>query len=320
MDQLASSSIFAGWEPQHSQVWGNQPVRLEHRLADSGLFTREALADLIERYPQKMYTLVHMGAQKGKKFWRYGMIGDMDGKGVIRAIEAGRLWINLLHVNEVDPRYGKLLDLIFSEIETRVPGFGRSFDRINGILISSPRAQVYYHFDAMGQSLWQIEGQKTVYVYPPVPPFLTRQTLEYVALYRDEVGVAYEAWYDQYAIPYELHPGQMMHWPLNAPHRVENGDELSVSMTAEYFTDAIRRKMMLNMANGLIRQKLGIEPGIAVNGPAFWTKAAMQAALRRTGLLKTAREERLQLTFKLDPTNPGQIIDLVEPPQDVTTH
>ena len=100
-----------------------------------------------------------------------------------------------LHVNEVDRRYEELLNTIFAEVEERVPGYA-TFSRINGILISSPGAQVYYHFDACGQSLWQIEGKKRVYLYPPVSPFLTPENMEHVAVYRDEVGIAYEPWFD----------------------------------------------------------------------------------------------------------------------------
>ena len=55
-------------------------------------------------------------------------------------------------------------------------------DRNAGILISSPNAQVYYHADLPGQSLWQIRGTKRVYIYPPVAPFLTPEQIERIIL------------------------------------------------------------------------------------------------------------------------------------------
>ena len=301
--------VFSKWDDKHSALWGNQPLCLEHRLQENPLFSRANLGKLIEKYPTEMYTLVHMGAQGEPKLWRQGVIGDATGEHVIDSIAAGRLWINLLHVNEVDPRYGELLDTIFQEVETRVPGYS-TFSRINGILISSPRAQVYYHFDPSGQSLWQIEGAKRVYLYPPVPPFLTPQSLEHVALYRDEVGIKYEPWFDEYASVYELKAGQMMHWPLNSPHRVENLDRLSISMTTEYFTPEIRRKQMVNTANGLLRKHLGLDPSRNTSGSSFWSKAVLQAAVSRAGLLNRQRAKRREVTFKLDPVRSGEIIDL----------
>ena len=250
-----------------------------------------------------------MGAQGDSKLWRYGNIGKATGAQVFEAIAAGRLWINLLHVNEVDSRYGDLLDEVFAEVEARVPGY-TTFSRINGILISSPRAQVYYHFDPSGQSLWQIEGSKRVYLYPPVPPFLTQESLEHVALCRDEVSIKYEPWFDEHATAYELRPGYMMHWPLNSPHRVENLDCLNISMTTEYFTEEIRRKQMVNAANGLLREKLQVNPSRNLSGAGFWSKAAMQAGVRRLGLLEGRRKQRREVTFNLDPAHPGHILDL----------
>jgi hypothetical protein len=146
------------------------------------------------------------------------------------------MWLSLLRVNEVDSRYGELLDSIFDEIQGHIPGY-HTFRRINGILISSPTAQVYYHFDTSRQSLWQISGHKRVYVYPPPSPFLSRQELEEVCLYHNETSIRYEPWYYDYATVFEIGPGQMLTWPLNAPHRVENLG-FSVSMTVEYGTSS----------------------------------------------------------------------------------
>ena len=64
----------------------------------------------------------------------------------------GRLWINLLHVNEIDSRYNALLDQIFAEAAAHVSGLA-TFSCMNDILISSSGAQVYYHFGLFGQSL-----------------------------------------------------------------------------------------------------------------------------------------------------------------------
>ena len=302
--------IFTDWTAKHGEVWGKVPLRLSHRLHQSELFNRDTLAKLIETYPREHYALVHMGQQKDKRFWREGDLGGLSGHEVMNAVAKGRMWIHLFRVNQNDARYKKLLNDIFDEIALNVPGYETS-GRINGIIISSPLAQVYYHFDPAGQSLWQIEGSKRVYLYPPVAPFLSEKSLEHVALYRDEVGIKYEPWYDEFATVYELGPGQMMHWPLNCPHRIENNDCLSISMTTEYFTDEIRRKNRLNMANGILREKLAITPrSRSTEGAGFLGKSILQAAVWRSGLLEQARKERRPIEFKLDKAHPGQIIEL----------
>lgn len=307
-----TEAFFTDLSDKHSSVWGKVPLRLAHKLHEHELFSRETLAKLIETYPREHYALVHMGEQDGKRFWREGDFGGLSGAEVIDAIANGRMWIHLFRVNQNDARYRKLLDDIFAEVAERVPGYN-AYNLINGIILSSPKAQVYYHFDPAGQSLWQIEGRKRVYLYPPTAPFLSEQSLEHVALYLDEVGIKYEPWYDEFADVHEIGPGDMMHWPLNSPHRVENLDCLNISMTTEYWTDDIRRKQMLNMANGILRDKVGVRPrSRATEGPGFWAKAALQAGVKRAGLLQKERKARRPVDFKLDPEIPGAIIDLAE--------
>ena len=47
----------------------------------------------------------------------------------------------------------------------------------------------------------------------------------------------YADWYDRYAQVFDLEPGQMLNWPLNAPHRVENLNFANISMTVYYVND-----------------------------------------------------------------------------------
>lgn len=303
--------IFAPWRPEDSEGWGKRPLRLAHTLHRHPLFSLDGLAELIERYPREHYALVHMGAQGERRLWREGDIGDLAGREVIDAIAKGRMWLNLRRVSAIERQFGEILDSLFEEVNGAVPGGYQTFSRTSGILISSPKAQVYYHADLPGQSLWQIHGRKRVYVYPATAPFLTPEQLENIALHEVEVDLAYDASYDQGAVVFDLEPGQMLHWPLNAPHRVENHDCLNVSMTTEYWTEAIRRSQMINMANGLLRQKLHMAPrSRSTEGAVFWAKAALQAGVRRSGLLKQTRRARRPIDFRLDRQAPDRIVDI----------
>jgi hypothetical protein len=308
--ETPAAPLFADWQPQHAGLWANAPLRLRHRAHERQLFSRDSLAELINRYPREHYALVHMGAQGDRRLWREGDLSGLAGHKVIDAIANGRMWLNLRRVSAVDRRFGELLDEIFAEVEARVPGYA-TFSRTSGILISSPLAQVYYHADLPGQSLWQIEGRKRVYVYPPKEPFLSAAQLEHIALYGIEVDLAYEPWFDEHADVFEIGPGEMLHWPLNAPHRVENLDCLNISMTTEYWTDTIRRRQMVNLANGIMRNSLRLSPSSrSIAGPMFWAKAALQAGVKRAGLLEKPRRSRRPIDFTLDPDRPGAIIDL----------
>ncbi|MDX2308167.1 MAG: hypothetical protein NW216_08015 [Hyphomicrobium sp.] len=303
--------IFTDWKPEHTAAWASEPLRLSHRLSQHPLYSIEALAELIERYPRQHYALVEMGPQgSNRRLWREGDIGKLSGAKVIEAIRRGRMWLNLRNISAVDDRYREVLDHIFEEIRQHVPGY-ETYHRTCGILISSPLAQVYYHMDLPGQSLWQLHGRKRVYLYPTTAPYLTGEQLERIALYEVEVDIPYEASYDAAAKVFEIGPGEMLHWPLNAPHRVENLDCLNISMTTEYWTESIRRSQIVNMANGILRNHAGMAPqSRATSGPGFWMKAAMQAGVRRSGLLKKARKSRRPIQFVLDEAELGKVVDL----------
>ena len=105
-----SEAIFTSWDAKHKSLWGNQPLRLQHRLHTSRLFSDGTLAELIEHYPRSSYSIVLVGERSSKKLWREGDIGDLTGAQVIEAIAAGRMWLNLRGVHKLDKRYTELLD------------------------------------------------------------------------------------------------------------------------------------------------------------------------------------------------------------------
>jgi len=302
--------IFSTWDDTHSELWGHQPIRLEHQVHRSPVFSMDELARLIETYPRERYNLIKTGAKGSSKVWREGDIGGLSGRQVIDAISHGGLWLNMRDVDVVDSRFRELIEQMFEEAGEKVPGFAVSNHQA-GILVSSPDAQVYYHADLPGQWLIQISGRKRVYVYPNTPPFLKPQDLEDIALFNREVDLPYAPWYDAHAQVFDLEPGQMLSWPLNAPHRVENLGTVNVSMTVSYGTDDIGRAGIINLANGLLRHRFGYTPkSRSIRGPSFVAKRVLQKVVRNSTWVKREREARSMVDFKLDAAEPGRIIDL----------
>jgi hypothetical protein len=307
---MATDKVFDGWDDTHSALWGHQPIQLAHQLHKSDLFSMETLAELIARYPREHYSLVQTGALGSSRVWREGEIGALSGRQVMDAIARGGLWLNLRNIGTIDRRYGRVIDRMFEEVAAKVPGFEARTHQ-GTILISSPDAQVYYHADLPGQGLIQIAGRKRVYVYPNTPPFITPEHLEDIALYDVEVDVPYQPWYDKYAQVFEIGPGQMLNWGLNAPHRVENLDTFSVSMTVSYTTDEIRRAEVVHLANGLLRHRFGYPPRTRnLRGPSYFAKAVVQKLYRNSGWVRRERKARRPTEFRLDAAHPGKIIDL----------
>jgi hypothetical protein len=308
---MMTNKIFKQWDDTHSELWAHQPIRLEHQMHTSPAFAVDELARLIENYPREHYSLVQTGARGASRVWREGDIGNLSGRQVIEAISRGGLWLNMRDVGAVDSRYRELVDRMFEEIVAKVPGFKTPRGHQESILISSPDAQVYYHADLPGQSLVQISGRKRVWVYPNSAPFIAAEHLEDIALFNVEVDLPYKDWYDDHAKVLDIGPGQMLGWQMNAPHRVENLDSFSVSMTISYTNDEIRRAEIVNLANGLLRHRFGYRPRSRnLRGPSYFAKAVMQKLLRDSGWVKRQRNARRPIDFHLDAAQPGKIIDL----------
>lgn len=295
------TEIFKSWQAENAQVWGQVPLAAAHNLHHSPLFQRDALIALIDAYPRDQYSIVKMGVQGSKeRYWQEGAVDRLSGAEVLEAVEAGRLWLNLRCTDRVDVRYRDVLEQMFSEIGQHT-GLTDCRHRSLGILVSSPNAQVYYHCDLPNQSLWQIAGRKAVWVYPSTEPFVSGEDLEKISVFELEVDMAYHEWYDRHAVRFELEPGQMLHWPLNAPHRITNHDCLNVSVTTEYWAEDARRRLQVNMGNGTLRYRFGFKPTSRVTrGPGFMAKKLLHSVMSRTGWLERVRAERRPVEFKLD--------------------
>jgi hypothetical protein len=305
-----NSTVFHPWAADVSTGWNNQAMRLQHHLHEHPALQLDALCALIEHYPRSDYALVHTSRHgDGRARWREGDLNGTPGRVAIDAIAQGSLWLNLRQAHLHGTAYAQLLQQAYDEIAARVPGFSAGALKM-GILISSPRAQVHYHCDLPGQLLWQIHGRKRVWVYPAAAPCLQPEWLEDIAYTGFEFSLAYDPAFDRMALVFDLEPGQMLTWPLNAPHRVENADCLNVSVTTEHWTPENRRAQKVYLANAVLRHRLGLRPGgRALSGPGYWAKAALQAAWRRSPWAGATQRALRPVEFRLDPRAPGGLVE-----------
>ena len=298
---------------EEAAKFGRDLVVTRHNLLETGLFSEEAIAELIEKYPPHLYNLNSMGKIGDGYHWIEGTIGDVPGKDVLEAIRTKRIWLNLRDVMDVDPRYKALMQDMFDGFAEQVPGFHPFKTRI-GILVSSPGAQVYYHADIPGQGLLQLGGRKTIWIYPRDKRFLPEAELERAILGESEEDITYDPSYDSFATRLELEPGDMATWALNAPHRVENADCMNISLTIEYWTTEIRNAYAVRYANGLLRKAAPLRPFAASTEQNFlnvYPKAALAFLHKKLNLGATSKFER-QVQFELD-TEEETGLRMVEP-------
>lgn len=252
--------IIKNWMPRDRREYGKTIQTFEHTLAESGLFTDDALAELIDRYPTDKIDVCTMSDDPlyPHKHCTVDFRG-FSGAQIIEAAKTGDIWINIREAMNLDPAYKDLLDATYLELEKCT---GRDRLRRNcrgGILISSPSAKVPYHCDPTMTLLWHIRGRKRVFVYPATSKFLPDKAYEAIVLGEQDQDVPYKSEFENSAQVFDLADNTLVAWPHTSPHRVENqGYCISMVMEFSSKTSAFRNSVMYT--NGLLRRRYGRTP------------------------------------------------------------
>jgi hypothetical protein len=64
----------------------------------------------------------------------------------------------------------------------------------------------------------------------------------------------YRLEFDEKAVIFDLRPGEVISWPLNAPHRVTNIEAVNVSLSTLHVTEDSDRRKLVYCANRLLRR------------------------------------------------------------------
>jgi len=307
---MAALGVESSADERHAHH-GPGPVVGSHALADTGLFSDDALIELLDRFPRERLYALSMGTDPTRSADnRLALHDGVSGADLLRAVHLGRLWLNLTRVDRVDARYRRVIDDLMGTLGGHVAGFPPDSSQAS-LLISSPHAQVYYHADGPASALWHVRGRKRVWIYPALDPrYASREMLEDIFAGVRHEYLPYEPAYDDGAEVFDLEPGQWLHWPQNAPHRVCNLEGVNVSLTTEYFTGASRRRARVYVANRYFRTRLGWrDPSAREHGAAALCKTLVHGIARRIGL-DPVRTKRHVPTLRVDANAPGGVVAL----------
>jgi hypothetical protein len=301
-------SVITDWTPEKGRRFTKANLVFRHGLHERPMFDDAGLEELLDRYPREKLGVFTMGEDPvAWTSWRRGCASGLSGSKLLEAAQSGRIWLNLRETNHHLPAYQRLATEIFAEKEAMAPGL-RTFKRDLGMLISSANAQVFYHLDVPLVSLWQLRGQKRVWVYPVADPFVGAEALERIVLRESAEQFAFDPAWDAAAEVHDLTPGKMVTWVQNAPHRIENGPMLNVSLSIEFMTAEALMRANVIYANGVLRRRLGAHPNVQAGfGPAAVGKLAVARAAKALKLQK-AQERVLPATFRLDDRKPGRLL------------
>jgi len=228
-----------------------------HSLATRQLVTLDGVEELIRHYQsEKRYDLIYSLVNSRE----IAPQNALEAVTALKSSEYTNTWIRLTQVDDALPEIREvtrsfiqdLSDLYGRNIEAEV------FKPFVTLFVSSPNEVTPYHFDHTWNFLLQLKGTKTVYLFDQNDPQVLRQTdLEnwygrnaYVPAKRENAGDG---------MPYLLRPGDGVHHPVNAPHWVQNGPEISISLSIGLCLHESNRQAKIHQVNYMLR-KLGLNP------------------------------------------------------------
>jgi len=307
-------SVLKNWTDTHTKNFNKDIVCVNHNLESTGLFTDDALAEMLDNHPDNMLDVCTMSKDKmyPNKF-RTGDFRGCDGKSLIEMVKEGKLYINARRAMNLHPEYNKILQKMYDELSEKTGN--KEFNANGGILISSPIAKVPYHTDRQHVVLWHIRGTKRVYVYPMTSKFMSDTSYEAVVTSTLFDDLPYKDAFDDAATVLTLKGGEMACWQLNQPHRVVN-ETFCVSIASEYSNRESALKNSAMFAQAAMRSKFGSKPVWQDTAPSIrLAKAVAGKVLKKSGIYKTRTTPDF-VTFKVDKSAPGYIVDIDPVPRD----
>lgn len=242
------------------ESWGQlneRPFAFRHSLADHPLLSVQRLACLSERaFDSDHYKRYFKSAEM--KMPR-DVLKTRFRDNIAQIAENGK-WVALHYIDEMDPEYAELFDLLLADVEEIIGSPVRSQMTWGSlsVFLSAPGLTVPYHFDHETNFLMQVQGEKDVQLYPRAYETLTAPEIEdfyrhnpVAGIYRDELALTATTW--------RLEPGIGVHHPPLAPHRIRNGDNVSVSLALYYAMPEMEERGHVYQANYCMR-KLGLHP------------------------------------------------------------
>jgi hypothetical protein len=305
---MITPSYLAEWTARQYQALEEEILLARHRLHECELFSHENLIRMIDAHPAKDFSVNTMGERPSKFEWREGRRNGVPADVLLELVERGRLWINLRNVLKHHPACREAVDAIYDELERKNPRF-QACDRSANLLISSPGAIVHYHLDVPVNMLWHIRGSKRVWVYPPFDRrFVSQEDVE--GIFSNELAedLPYDTSFDRHAKVFDVQPGEMLTWPQNTPHRVENLSGLNVSLSTEHKNSRATRRINVGLANQFLRRTLGVRcASMSPDGPVAHLKETLTRIVRRMHKVMGKKKPEAfvyPVTFRVDPDAP----------------
>ena len=233
----------------------------QHRLTNHPCFSLERLLELSRETqktrPADLY--YDVGVSDLNQRWSSTPKPEFGIEEAMERLQHCGAWI-ILHKADKDPEYRKVLDECMAELQELTNLNLKKVMKLKEaiVFITSPKRVTTYHIDRECSLLLQMRGEKQVYVFDKND----RQVISEEEIEQfwssDHNAPRYKPETQSHANEYKVRPGSGVHIPVNWPHWVQNGDNISISLNLNFqYRDSMRANIY--RANYLIR-KLGMNP------------------------------------------------------------
>lgn len=249
------NAVFSeGARADFAAAYPDRAAKLSHGLVGHELLTLEALAGLAERMPAACveYNLgkLPLGVRAEDTPSNGLSLGE-----TIRTIETNGSWAVLKNV-ERDADYGALLDRALGELAVLVEReTGPMLHREAFIFLSSPGSVTPFHMDPEHNILLQIRGEKTMTVFPAGDEELVPAVQSEAFHAGGHRNLDWREGFRDRGMAVTLLPGDALHVPVKAPHFVENGPVVSVSLSVTWRSERSVAEGELHSLNALLRRR-----------------------------------------------------------------
>ncbi len=232
----------------------------QHKLQNQPALSMDRLMELFEKtlpYPDQVYW--DAGEKDVNQRWNERPGRDFPADQAIERIRENGAWI-ILFGAERDPEIAALLEESIQEVNELSGGklFPLMKVRSAYIFITSPRRITTYHIDRECNFLLQIRGEKTIHVFDRYDRDVLPESELETFWTKDNNAPRYRPELQGRAQSTLLKPGTGVHIPVNATHWLQNGDDISVSLSLNF---QFKNEQLGNVyrANYYLR-KLGLNP------------------------------------------------------------
>ena len=238
-----------------------ESFEFQHNLAQHPLFSLDRLIELAQvtqsERPRDLF--YDAGTKDLNQRWGDSPKPEFSAAEAVQRIRNCGAWVVLRRADK-EPDYKKLLDQCMAELQELS---GLNLDRVMKLqevimFITSPTRITTYHIDRECSLLMQIQGNKDIHIFNRNDrQVLTEEEVEKFWTV-DHNAPRYKPEFQSHAQIYSLRPGNGVHIPVNFPHWVKNGDDISISLNVNFQYRDTARANVYRM-NYLLR-KAGLKP------------------------------------------------------------